>query len=140
MVKKIVTLTVLGTLVYLAFGWFVFDFVLGAYTERNTTQISGFKKTAEQFSTPYLILSCAAYSALIVFVLVWLTDTKSTFKGAATGAIIGVLVAIMANSFWLASSTFYNNVYVAIADAAAAAVSVGFLGFAVVFFSNRIKG
>ncbi|PQJ11806.1 hypothetical protein CJD36_008405 [Flavipsychrobacter stenotrophus] len=139
MAKKIIILIIIGTIAYLAFGWFIFDYLLGAYTDMNTTQIPGFKKTADQFSMPYLVISCAAYSALIVFVLVYLTKTTNVIKGIITGAVIGVLVAIMANSYWLASSNFYNNIYVAAADVTAAAISVGFLGFIITVVGNRIS-
>ena len=138
MVKKIIILILIGTIAYFAFGWFIFDYILGAYTDANTTQIPGFKKTAEQFSMPCLMLSCGAYSALMVFVLVYLTHTTNIIKGTTTGAVIGVLVAVMADSYWLASSNFYNNVYVAAADVAAAAISVGFLGLTITFAGKKI--
>lgn len=139
MAKKLIILIVIGAIAYFVFGWFVFDYVLGAYTERNTTQIAGFKKTAEEFNMPYLILSCTAYSALIVFVLVYLTNTRNIVKGTVSAAIIGILVAVMADSYWLASSNFYNNVYVALSDVVAAAISVGFLGLTVTFASNKMS-
>ena len=138
MAKKVIILIIIGTSVYLAFGWFVFDFLLGAYTDNNTTHLSGFKKTADQFITPYLVLSCAAYSALLVFVLVYLTAIRSVIKGTITAAIIGILVAIMADAYWLASSNFYNNIYVAVADVIGAAASVGFTGFVITVLSNKI--
>ncbi len=139
MAKKIIILIMVGTIAYSALGWFIFDYLIGAYTDMNTTQIPGFKKTADQFNTSYLILSCAAYSALMVFVLVYLTNTTNAIRGTITGAIVGVLVAVMANSYWLASSNFYNNVYVALVDVAAAAISVGFLGFIITVVGNKIS-
>lgn len=138
MAKKVIILIIIGTIVYLAIGWFVFDFLLGTYTENNTTHLPGFRKAADQFVTPYLVLSCAAYSALIVFVLVYLTAMRSVIKGTITAAVIGILVAIMADAYWLASSNFYNNIYVAAADVFGAGISVGFLGFVVSVFSNKI--
>ena len=140
MAKKIIILILIGTIAYYAFGWFIFDYILGGYTDMNTTQIPGFKKSAEQFSMPYLVLSCAAYSALMVFVLIYLTNTTNIMKGTITGAVIGVLVAVMADSYWLASSNFYNNVFVAAADVAAAAISVGFLGLTITLAGKKIKG
>lgn len=138
MAKKVIILIIIGTIVYLVFGWFVFDFLLGNYTENNTTHLPGFKKAADQFITPYLVLSCASYSALIVFVLVYLTAMRSVIKGTITAAVIGILVAIMADAYWLAYSNFYNNIYVAAADVLGAAISVGFLGFVVSVLSNKI--
>ncbi len=138
MVKKTLILVLAGTIAYLAFGWVVFDLLLGAYTEKNTTAIAGFKKTPEQFITSFLVLSCAAYAALIVFVLVHLAKTRNVARGAAISAVIGILVAVMTDSYWFASSNFYNNVLVPIADVAGAAISVGFLGAVVTYLSNKI--
>ena len=134
--KKFLILTAVGTIVYFAFGWFIFDVILGAYTEQNTTQLPGFKKTSDQFSMPYLVLSCAA---LITYVVAVLTNTTRGIKGLIIGATIGVLVAIMADAYWLASSNFYNNIAVAAADVLGAAVSVGVLGWVIALLSGRIK-
>ena len=138
-VKKILILTAVGTVVYFAFGWFIFDFILGAYTEQNTTQLAGFKKTSEQFSMSYLALSCAAYAVLITYVIAVLTNTTRGIKGLTIGATIGILVAVMADSYWLASSNFYNNIAVAAADVLGAAGSVGVLGWVIALLSGRIK-
>ena len=126
---KTLLLIVLGTITYLVFGWFVFDYIMGSYTDANTTHIAGFKKDANEFNTPFLVLSCTAYAILMVFINVYLTKTTSIARGTITGVVTGILVAIMANSYWLASSHFYNNVWVALADVAAAGITVGFLGF-----------
>jgi hypothetical protein len=140
MFRKVVVVTILGWLFYLSFGWLVFDALLGTYTDKNTTQLIGFKKTPEEFSFPLLALSCLAYAALMVFILLYLTRTTSWVKGCTTGAITGLLVAVMANCYWLASSNFYNNVWVAVADAGAAGLTVGALGGVVVWLGNKISG
>ncbi len=137
--KKFLVLTAVGTVVYFAFGWFVFDLILGAYTEHHTTQLPGFKKTEAEFSMPYLVLSCAAYAALITSIIAVLTNTRSARQGATTGAIVGVLVAIMADAYWLASSNLYSTVWVAVADVLGAAVSVGVLGGVIAFLSGRMR-
>lgn len=125
-----------GTIAYLAFGWFVFDFVLGPFTEHNTTQISGFKKSADQVNILALVISCAAYAVLISYILCSLLRENSIIKGAAIAAAIGVLVAIMTDSYWYSSSNFYNNLYVVLADIVGAGISVGFLGAVVVWIST----
>ena len=134
--KKIILPAVGGTIAYFAFGWFVFDFVLGSFTDHNTTHISGFKKSAEQVIYPALLLSCAAYAVLISYILCALLQVRSVLKGAAIAAIIGVLIAVMTDSYWYSSSNFYDNVYVVLADIIGAGISVGFLGAVVVRISR----
>ena len=120
MTKSIPTLLLsclIGSVFYLILGWIIFDVVLGAYTEENTTQLKGFKKTAD-FNFLFLYLSCLAYSFLINFIL-FHTTINSLVKAISFSAIVGVLVACMTDFFWYASSTFYSNFNV---------VSVGALG------------
>ena len=116
----------IGSVFYLILGWIIFDVVLGAYTEENTTQLKGFKKTAD-FNFLFLYLSCLAYSFLINFILFHST-INSLVKAISFSAIVGVLVACMTDFFWYASSTFYSNFNVVCLDLAGAAVSVGALG------------
>lgn len=129
MTKSIPTLLLsclMGSVFYLILGWIIFDVLLGAYSEENTTQLEGFKKTAD-FSFLLLYLSCLAYSFLINFIL-FHTTVNSLVKAISFSAIVGVLVACMTDFFWYASSTFYSNFTVVCLDLAGAAVSVGALG------------
>ncbi len=135
-IRKIILPAIGGTIAYFAFGWFVFDFILGPFTEHNTTQIIGFKKSADQICYPALILSCAAYAVLISYILCGLMQVNSIIKGASIAAIIGVLIAVMTDSYWYSSSHFYNNIYVVLADIIGAGISVGFLGAVVVWISK----
>lgn len=129
MKKSIPTLLfsiLLGSVFYLILGWFIFDVVLGPYTEKHTTQLEGFKKT-EDFSFLFLYFSCLAYSFLIHFI-VYHTTINSLLKAFSFSAIVGILVACMTDFFWYASSTFYSTFTVVLLDLAGAAVSVGALG------------
>lgn len=137
--KKFLILAAVGTVVYLAFGWVVFDLILGAYTDHNTTHLPGFKKTEQEFSMAYLVLSCAAYSVLLTYVVAVLANARSAMRGLTIGATTGVLIAIMADSYWLASSNFYTTPLVAVADVLGAAVSVGVLGWVIALLHNRMK-
>ena len=125
MIKKIVISTLIGTLVYLIVGWFIFDFILGNYTELNTTQINGFKKLEVEYN--WLILSCLAYALLLSVFIVHFLNIKELKKGALIGVIIGVLIAIMTDSYWYASSHFYSNLIVIILDIVGAGISVGII-------------
>jgi len=125
-ILKLLMASLLGSICYLLIGWFIFDFLLGAYTEAHTTHIVGFKKEAD-FSMTWLYLSCLAYSSLLTFVLHH-TSISSGKKSFFFSAILGVLVACMTDFYWLASSHFYNNLTVVFLDIIGAALSVGNLG------------
>jgi hypothetical protein len=111
MIKKIFITTVIGTIAYYLFGWLVFDFILGNYINLNTTQLTGFKKTEEQFSMLLLIVSCTAYACLLSFILVYLLNIKQLIKAFMIGSTVGILVAIMTDSYWFATSHFYIELH-----------------------------
>ncbi len=138
MIKKLLITTLVGTAAYFVFGWFVFEFVLGNYTSQNTTQLNGFKKTADQSSLFFLIVSCAAYAFLISFILVYLLDIKNLVKAFLIGAIIGVLVAIMTDTYWYAISNFYSNFTVVVFDILGAGISVGTMSLAIAFVNKKL--
>lgn len=139
MAKKLLITTIIGTITYFIFGWFIFDFVLGNYTNLNTTQLIGFKKTEGQSSLVLLILSCAAYATLISFILVYLLTIKSMAKGCLIAFIIGVLVAIMTDTYWYATSNFYSNMMVVIFDILGAGITVGFMGLVIAFTNKKLS-
>ena len=118
--------SLLGSFFYMIIGWLVFDRLLGSYTESQTTQILGFKKTTD-FSFLFLYLSCLAYSVLINFIL---SNSKITSLASAFlfSSAIGFLVACMTDFYWYASSNFYTNFSVVCLDILAAAITVGCLG------------
>jgi len=137
--KKFILLTIIGTVTYFLVGWLIFDLALGAYTDVNTTHLAGFKRSPEEFSWLFLVISCTAYAALMVYILSHLTRITDPVKGMMTGAVVGILVAVMANTYWLASSHFYDNVAVAFVDVAGAAVAVGILGLVITLASRKLQ-
>lgn len=139
MAKKLLFTTLIGTFVYLLIGWFVFDFVLGEFSEKNTTQLEGFKKSAEEFSFTWLVVSCAAYAVLLSLILVYLANVKSPLKGGIIAAVVGGLVAVMADSYWYGSSNFYTGIYALVADVTGAVISVGLTGAIMVLVAKYIK-
>ena len=126
--KRIVVSSLLGTVVYFALGWLVFEFLLGNYMENNTTQVPGFKKTSEEFSLFMMILSCASYSVLLSVILGWWGNISKFEHGFVTGSITGILIAIMADSYWYSTSHFFNSIYPLLVDVVAAGVTVGLTG------------
>ncbi len=61
-----------------------------------------------------------------------------TFKaGFAMGAMVGILVAIMTDTYWYATSHFFNDFKPILADIAAAGVTVGLMGGVVAWVLGR---
>ncbi len=127
---------VLGTVVYFSVGYIVFELLLGTYTEAHTTQIAGFKKSEDEFSFFFLLVSCAAYAALITFLLIYLLKETSVVRGFLISSVTGMLVAVMTDTYWYASSHFYNDLWVLSADVLAAGLTVGLLGLTIVGVYN----
>jgi len=138
MVRRLFISTIVGTIVYFLFGWFIFEFILGNYTNHNTIQLEGFKKTGGQYSLVLLIVSCAAYAVLMSFILVYLINIKTLLKSFFIGSTIGILVAIMADTYWYATSNFYSNFTVVIFDVFGAGISVGIMSLAISFANKKL--
>jgi hypothetical protein len=139
-INKLIIGTLTGTIVYFIVGWLVFEFILGSYTSENTTQILGFKKNEQESSLPMLILSCTAYAMLLSSLMLYWINTSLNFKeGFKLGAIVGSLVALMADTYWYGTSNFYNNVTPMILDIIAAKITVGIMGSAISLVLSYIK-
>ena len=138
-IKKIIIISLLGSIIYLIFGWLVFDLLLGEYTNTHTTNIEGFKKSEEEYSMFFLYISCLAYSILISYILVFLTKTQSLLQGFLRASAIGVLVAVMTDTYWFGSSHFYNDILVMMVDILAAAITVGLLGISIVWLNMKLN-
>lgn len=136
---KTLSLSIIGTFAYFLIGWLVFDLLIGNYTEANTTQIPGFKKSEEEFSMLFLVISCAAYASLMSILFVYWLDIKSLLQSYGFGAILGILIAIMTDTYWYASSNFYSNGIVVLLDIIAAGFTVGFMALVVNFFNLKWK-
>ncbi|MBL7911224.1 MAG: hypothetical protein JNJ41_09245 [Bacteroidia bacterium] len=138
MIKKLLITTFVGTAIYFVFGWFVFEFVLGNYTSLNTTQLEGFKKSPEQSSLLFLIVSCTAYAVLMSYILVNHLNIKNLAKAFLIGSTVGVLVAVMADTYWYATTNFYSNFSVVVFDILGAGISVGTMGLAIAFVNKKL--
>lgn len=131
---KILLATLLGTIVYFLFGWLVFEGILGKYMHANTTQIAGFKKTETESSMLMLLVSCAAYALLLAILMGQWAQVTTFREGLKIGAITGVLVATMTNSYWYSSSHFFNGFQPMLADIVAAGLTVGLMGGTIGWF------
>jgi hypothetical protein len=131
---KILLATLLGTLVYFLFGWLVFEGMIGRYMADNTTKLDGFRKDEASSSMLMLLISCASYALLLtLFFGHW--STVHTFKeGAWKGAMIGMLIAVMTNSYWYSSTYFFNSLKPLVVDVMAAGLTVGLMGGAIAAF------
>jgi sterol desaturase/sphingolipid hydroxylase (fatty acid hydroxylase superfamily) len=135
---KILLAALAGTVVYFLVGWLIFEGLLGNYMSENTTQIVGFKKSEEESSMLMLIISCAAYALLLAILLGSWTQGCSVWEGAKIGAITGILVAIMTDTYWFSTSHFYNSLTPLLLDVAAAGLSVGIMGAAIAWVLSVI--
>jgi hypothetical protein len=127
---RIAVATLLGTFVYFLFGWLVFERLLGRYMAAHTTQLAGFRKAEGEASMLLLLLSCAAYALLLAVVFEW-AGVRTMKEGLVLGAVMGVLVATMTNSYWYATSHFFLSWQPLVADICAAGVTVGVMGAAI---------
>lgn len=133
---RILLATIAGTITYLSIGYLVFELLLGDFTTQHTTDLPGFRKSAEEASLGFLILSCAAYALLVSLVLHW-SNAKTLFQSFQLSATIGLLVAIMADCYWYSYSHYYNNLLPLVADVLAAGLTVGLMGVVVGWVRTR---
>jgi hypothetical protein len=125
---KILLAALAGTIAYFLVGWLVFEGLLGKYMSANTTQIVGFKKTAEESSMAMLVVSCAAYALLLALIMGKWAHINTSKDGAILGTTMGILIAIMTDSYWFSTTHFFNNFKPLLADVAAAGLTVGIMG------------
>lgn len=125
---KILLAALAGTITYFLVGWLVFEVLLGQYMSANTTQIGGFKKSPEESSMALLVVSCAAYALLLALIMGKWANVHSFKEGAILGAVMGILIAVMTDTYWFSTSHFYNGPAPLLADVAAAGVTVGIMG------------
>jgi heme/copper-type cytochrome/quinol oxidase subunit 3 len=139
-ITKLITATLVGTIIYLIAGWIVFEYLLGSYTNVNTTQIIGFKKNQQESSMLMLILSCTAYALLLSSLMLYWINTSFNFKeGFKLGSVVGILVATMTDTYWYGTSHFYNNVTPMILDIIAASITVGIMGGTIALVLSYLK-
>ena len=55
------------------------------------------------------------------------------------GFVIGVLIAIMTDYYWSATSNFYSNYIVVILDISAAGITVGFMGLVISYTNKKLS-
>lgn len=125
---KILLATLVGTVSYFLIGWLVFEGLLGKYMSANTTQIEGFKKSPEESSMALLVVSCAAYALLLAIIMGRWAQVHSFKEGAILGSIVGILIAVMTDTYWFSTSNFYHGAAPVLADVAAAGLTVGVMG------------
>lgn len=126
---EVIAAAVVGTVVYFLFGWLVFEVLLGPFMKARTTSIDGFLKSPEESSMLMLLVSCASYALLLAILMSKdYLDIRNFPGGVDIGATVGILVAIMTNSYWFATTHFFNNLAPVLADVAAAGLTVGVMG------------
>ena len=125
-----------GTVVYFLFGYLVFDLILGPFSIAHTTALPGFKKDDEQ-TLVWILFSCLAYASLLSIILINWQNEYRPGSGFAKGAVIGTLIACMTDFYWYGTSHFFNNFLPVAADIAAAGLTVGIMGLAIVWAGRK---
>jgi hypothetical protein len=123
---EVIAAAVVDTSTYFVVGWFVFEVLLGPFMSSRTKSIEGVLKSPEESSTFMLLVSCASYALLIAILMS--KNYTNIQDGAHLGAIVGILVAIMTNSYWYATSHFFIDLTPVLVHTAAAGVTVGLMG------------
>jgi len=126
-----------GAITYFLAGWLVFEGLLGTYMQANTTQTEGFKKDEAESSMVLIFVSCAAYALLLTLIFHYAPGIRTFKVGFIFGAMVGILVAIMTNTYWFATSHFFNDFKPVLIDIAAASVTVGVMGGVVAWVLGR---
>jgi hypothetical protein len=139
MIFKILSAALVGAMVYFLLGWAIFEGILGKFTAENTTQLIGFKKSDEEASMLLIFVSCAAYALLLAIIMGYFIPSINLFEGIKLGVVVGILVATMTNTYWYATSHFYNNPLPLIADIFAAGVTVGIMSGAIAWVLTALK-
>jgi uncharacterized protein YacL len=107
----------------------VFEVLIGPFLVSRTKSIQGFLKSSAESISKVLLVSGASYALLIAILISKdYTNIMNFQDGVYLGAIVGILVAIMTNSYWYATSHFFLDLTPVLADTAAAGVTVGLMG------------
>lgn len=131
--------SILGGIFYFTIGWIAFEYLLGSYMSEHTINVQGFRKNEEESSLTMLIVSCLAYSTLLSVIFGYLSDIKTFKNGFLAGTIIGMLVAVMVDSYWYATSHFFNNLAPLVIDIGAAGLTVGLMGGVIAFVLGYVS-
>lgn len=137
MLLKLIKAISAGSVAYFLIGYFVFNLLLGSFSKRHTTSIAGFKKEDGWQGMLWIFLSCVAYAMLMSLILIRWQEEQRIIDGMFKGAIIGTLIACMANFYWYGTSNFFNSLLPVLADVAAAAVTVGTMGAVIVWAGRK---
>ncbi len=137
---RIAIATLIGTITYFLAGWLVFEGLLGRYMAAQTTALPGFRKEGDATSMLFLVLSCMAYALLIALVFERWAHVRTFSAGLLLGALIGAMVATMADLYWFSTTHFYRSLWPVLADVAAAALTVGILGGVIGWYLGLARG
>jgi hypothetical protein len=133
---KILRGTLLGGIVYFLIGWLVYGILLMDFFSANMNQCAN--KPDGDMVWWAMILSnfCAAF--LITLILKW-SGAKSILDGLKTGAIFGLLYALVIGlSFW-SMTTMYKNFGILVADVALSTLIFAVLGLFIVLVWGKEK-
>ena len=128
---KLLTGTVVGTIVAFACGFLIFGMALESYMAENTASVT-------EMSFLWLILGHVVLALLYTYIFLRWAGIKTASGGAKAAAVITLLMSLGANLIWLGSSgLFTGGITAAIVDAIGATVVWTIAGAAIGWVLGR---
>ncbi|MCZ6675093.1 MAG: hypothetical protein O7C75_19340 [Verrucomicrobia bacterium] len=100
--KKLLIGTVAGTVTSFIAGFLVFGLALKSYMATNST----FQDSPDFV---WIVIGHIIFSLLITYIFLQWAGIKTVVEGLKAGALIGLLVALSYNSFFLATSDVFTG-------------------------------
>jgi predicted membrane protein len=138
-IKKLLTGTIVGGLVFFLLGWLVYGFLLKHYMLHNPG-IIGRRVYMSDPVMRYIIIGSLLQGATLAWIFIK-GNVKSLVDGLTTGAVIGFLICAFVDSY-MYGSTYMLSKRAIVADVLASAVisAVAGAALAMVFGSNKKEG
>jgi uncharacterized membrane protein len=128
MIKKLILATLAGSVVQFLLGWLIYGLLLANFMNSHTTHYEGLMKDMNTGSFIILIfISGLVMSFLITYIFQRWAKFEKFFMGLAAGMLLGFLLALSYDLYFLASMNMFS-VSAMIVDIIANTVVVGIVG------------
>jgi len=128
MIKKFILATLAGSVVQFLLGWLIYGLLLANFMNSHTTHYEGLMKDMNTGSFIILIfLSELVMAFLITFIFQRWAKFEGFFKGLTAGMLLGFLLALSYDLYFLASMNMFS-VSTTVVDVIANTVVVGIAG------------
>jgi hypothetical protein len=121
--------TIFGGIAYFILGWVVYGMLLGPFYEANT-DVTLNRPEAE------MILWAMFVSTLLVALFLTLflkyAGANNWMDGIKTGGVFGILMGLSMSLSFYSMTTWYNSLWIAIADSVVNAIVMAIVGLVIV--------